>query len=95
MACRKTKEKKRKDYTFRRQFNEKPNITQGCPGLMICMQYSLNTEQEHVDKLMKLELQAGTKSGKLVDKSQAKGLEAVCQCRLHHAVYNRTRDGQP
>jgi len=26
------KEKKRKDYTFRRQFNEKPSIIPGCPG---------------------------------------------------------------
>jgi hypothetical protein len=26
------KEKNRKDYTFRRQFNEKPSITLGCPG---------------------------------------------------------------
>jgi len=25
------KEKKRKDYTFRRQFNEKPSIIPGCP----------------------------------------------------------------
>jgi len=29
------KEKKRKDYTFRRQFNEKPSIIPGCPGLTI------------------------------------------------------------
>ncbi len=27
----KRKEKKRKDYTFRRQFNEKPSIIPGCP----------------------------------------------------------------
>jgi len=26
------KEKKRTDYAFRRQFNEKPSITPGCPG---------------------------------------------------------------
>ena len=26
------KEKKRKDYAFRRQFNEKPSIILGCPG---------------------------------------------------------------
>ena len=26
------KEKKRKDYAFRRQFNEKPSIIPGCPG---------------------------------------------------------------
>ena len=26
------KEKKRLDYTFRRQFNEKPSIIPGCPG---------------------------------------------------------------
>jgi len=25
-------EKKRKDYAFRRQFNEKPSIIPGCPG---------------------------------------------------------------
>jgi len=25
-------EKKRKDYTFRRRFNEKPSIIPGCPG---------------------------------------------------------------
>jgi len=29
------KEKKRKDYTFRRQFNEKPSITPGCSGTLI------------------------------------------------------------
>ena len=29
---RKEKEKKRKDYAFRRQFNEKPSIILGCPG---------------------------------------------------------------
>ena len=28
----KRKEKKRKDYAFRRQFNEKPSIILGCPG---------------------------------------------------------------
>ncbi len=28
----KEKEKKRKDYAFRRQFNEKPSIIPGCPG---------------------------------------------------------------
>ncbi len=28
---RKEKEKKRKDYAFRRQFNEKPSIIPGCP----------------------------------------------------------------
>ncbi len=27
-------EKKRKDYTFRRQFNEKPSIIPGCPGAL-------------------------------------------------------------
>jgi len=27
-------EKKRKDYAFRRQFNEKPSIIPGCPGLL-------------------------------------------------------------
>ena len=27
----KSKEKKRKDYAFRRQFNEKPSIIPGCP----------------------------------------------------------------
>ena len=26
------KEKKRKDYAFQRQFNEKPSVIQGCPG---------------------------------------------------------------
>ncbi len=29
------KEKKRKDYTFRRQFDEKPSIIPGCPGLQV------------------------------------------------------------
>ena len=27
-----TREKKRKDYAFRRQFNEKSSIIPGCPG---------------------------------------------------------------
>ncbi len=26
------RKKKRKDYAFRRQFNEKPSIVPGCPG---------------------------------------------------------------
>ena len=30
---RKEKEKKRLDYAFRRQFNEKPSIIPGCPGM--------------------------------------------------------------
>jgi len=32
--CKKRKEKtkKRKDYAFRRQFDEKPSIIPGCPG---------------------------------------------------------------
>jgi len=30
----KAKEKKGKDYTFQRQFNEKPSIIPGCPGLL-------------------------------------------------------------
>jgi len=30
---KKRKEKKRKDYTFGCQFNEKPSIIPGCPGL--------------------------------------------------------------
>ncbi len=29
------KEKKRKDYAFRRQFNEKPSIIPGCPGPIV------------------------------------------------------------
>ena len=29
------KEKKRKDYTFWHQFDEKPSIIPGCPGAMI------------------------------------------------------------
>jgi len=29
------KKKKRKDYAFRRQFNEKPSITPGCPGMQL------------------------------------------------------------
>jgi len=29
---KKRKAKKRLDYAFRRQLNEKPNITPGCPG---------------------------------------------------------------
>ncbi len=29
-------EKKRKDYTFRRQFNEKPSIIPGCPEIEKC-----------------------------------------------------------
>ena len=28
------KEKKRKDYAFRRQFNEKPSIIPGCPVMI-------------------------------------------------------------
>ncbi len=28
---------KRKDYTFRRQFNEKPSIIPGCPGFCCCV----------------------------------------------------------
>ncbi len=35
----KKKEKKRKDYAFWRQFNEKPSIILGCPGT-IAMMYS-------------------------------------------------------
>jgi hypothetical protein len=31
-------EKKRKDYAFQRQFNEKPSIIPGCPGIM-CLTY--------------------------------------------------------
>jgi hypothetical protein len=30
-------EKKRKDYTFRRQFNEKPSIIPGCPVCRYCI----------------------------------------------------------
>ena len=29
------KKKKRKDYTFRRQFHEKPSIIPGCPGTYV------------------------------------------------------------
>jgi len=29
------KEKQRKDYAFWRQFNEKPSIVLGCPGLLL------------------------------------------------------------
>ncbi len=32
------KKRKRKDYAFRRQFNEKPSITLGCPGLKLRFQ---------------------------------------------------------
>jgi len=31
-ACSSDGEKKRKDYAFRRQFNEKPSIIPGCPA---------------------------------------------------------------
>ncbi len=30
--------KKRKDYAFRRQFNEKPSIILGCPGVHVLNQ---------------------------------------------------------
>ena len=33
------KEKKRKDYTFRRQFNEKPSIIPGCPDHRLYIWY--------------------------------------------------------
>jgi len=32
MVISRKKKRKRKDYTFRRQFNEKPSIIPGCPG---------------------------------------------------------------
>jgi len=32
-SVRSASEKKRKDYAFRRQCNEKPSITPGCPGV--------------------------------------------------------------
>ena len=36
LSCRKER-KNRKDYAFRRQFNEKPSIISGFPGLLSCM----------------------------------------------------------
>ncbi len=30
---------KRKDYAFRHQFNEKPSVIPGCPGLVVCTPY--------------------------------------------------------
>ena len=38
------KEKKRKDYAFRRQFNEKPSIIPGCPGIE---RYLVNSSPPH------------------------------------------------
>ena len=39
-------EKKRKDYTFRRQFNEKPSNILGCPGTAdICQQRNYGSMQ--------------------------------------------------
>ncbi len=35
------KEKKRKDYAFRRQFNEKPSVIPGCPGQQTCINCSV------------------------------------------------------
>ena len=36
-SCQMQQEKKRKDYAFRRQFNEKPSIMPGCPGPIAAM----------------------------------------------------------
>jgi len=39
-ACQRVPiEKKRKDYTFRRQLNEKPSIIPGCPGVSSYLPY--------------------------------------------------------
>ena len=43
-------EKRKKDYTFRRQFNEKPSIIPGCPGalhdtFMICFHALLGLQR--------------------------------------------------
>jgi len=44
------KGKKRKDYAFRRQFNEKPSIIPGCPD---CVQRHRLTQRGQGDKLCK------------------------------------------
>lgn len=38
---RKEQKKQRKDYTFQRLFNEKPNIISGCPGRMLLLHLGL------------------------------------------------------
>ena len=55
--CISRKEKKRKDYAFRRYFNEKPSIIPGCPALVcshICMpeQDSRNNHCCHVTRYL-------------------------------------------
>ncbi len=60
-ACTLRKEKKRKDYAFWRQFNEKPSIIPGCPDACILGVYwvfrtiqsmSLDSPNEPTDRLI-------------------------------------------
>ncbi len=52
-------EKKRKDYTFRRRFNEKPSIILGCPGYLGAMRQSCGgaSDMLQCEKAQRLEIQ--------------------------------------
>ena len=41
------KEKTREDYAFQRQFDEKPSVIPGCPGLYLC--YAKSAQMQHSD----------------------------------------------
>ena len=58
------KKRKRKDYAFRRQFNEKPSIILGCPGGMAGMSHSTPGHQSNVTFL----LQAATQKLPMIRK---------------------------
>ena len=50
MHLQHAKEKKRRDYAFWRQFNEKPSIIPGCPGSAACICLSPDMQQNKAKK---------------------------------------------
>ena len=69
---RKEKKKKRKDYAFWRQFNEKPSIIPGCPGLQpdlfpdVCIWGDMMFTLDSMSQFMLVLLSTGANPGSLL-----------------------------
>ena len=71
-------EKKRRDDAFWRQFNEKPSIIPGCPGmrrLCVVQGYAWAEDKEHCEEYGRM-LQADP--SKVSQRAKKRGLPQVC-----------------
>ena len=77
------KEKKRKDYTFRRQFNEKPSMIPGCPGIQSTIQCT--SIHAFIQSANALKLSSMTFSATVPATTHYQFIHSTAQCTSIHA----------